>query len=144
MYRTTHISRNQLVDLQHFLLLQISSYLVRVCTTFRLIALHLVWLQVDSFLFHRTLSIPDFDPHSDTYYIIIYQCKSKLDYNSLMPLKLATQGCICFCICNYKNRLDNELKTIIFFLITDHLVIIKSLSGDVKKYVFHITDRLVM
>ena len=31
-----------------------------------------------------------------------------------------------------------------FFLIIDHLVIRKSLSGDVKKCVFHITNCLVM
>ena len=28
--------------------------------------------KVDSFLFHRIQSNPDFDPHSDTYYIIFY------------------------------------------------------------------------
>ena len=61
-----------------------------------------------------------------------------------MPLKLDFQGCICFRICIYKNRLDKEFKIINFFLITDHLAIRKSLSGDVKKCVFHITDHLVM
>ena len=66
-------------------------------------------------MFHRTLSYPYFDLHIDTYYIIFYYCKSKLYYNSLMPLKLATKECISFCICIYKNRLDNELTVIIFF-----------------------------
>ena len=27
-----------------------------------------------------------------------------------MPVKLATQGCICFYICIYKNILDKKLK----------------------------------
>ena len=96
------------------------------------------FFSVDSFLFNQTLSNPDFDPHSDTYYTIFFWCKSKLDFNSLMPLKLATQGCICFYVCIYKNRLENQLKIIIFFLITDHLVIRKSLSGDVKNTLVHI------
>ena len=67
------------------------------------------------------------------HHLLLRNIKIGLKY--LDAPEIVYPGMYLFSICIYKKQLYNEFKITRLFLITDHLVIRKSLSGDVQIFV---------